>query len=175
MVEFVRSRGGILDETDFAEYRAEVTEPLRIDYRGYTVYDSSPTCFDHVTLESLKILEGFDLKALGPNAPEYLHYLSEVMKLAFADRDATVASPRFPNGMEQILTDAFTKTRCGLIHRRRAMELTPAGEYTGASDRPHLAVQDSREGKAVYASQRGGSRETTREAAHPRWIDGLTT
>ena len=171
IVEFVRSRGGILDESDFAEYQAEVTKPLSRDYRGYTVYDGSPRSFDHVTLESLEILEAFDLKALGHNSPEYLHLLAEAMKLAFADRDATVGDPRFPLGMLQILHNAFTAKRRALIRKGRAMESAPAGEYRPASTvRGHTGME-----RAVYATERGAHRELTGEAAHPAWIDGLTT
>ena len=168
IIAFLAERGGILDASDFAEYKAEVTEPLRADYRGYTVYDSAQSSFDHVTLESLKILEGFDLKSMGHNSPEYIHHLAEAMKLAFADRDATVGNKRFPEGMPHILTDKFAAKRRKLIRKRRALDLAPPGKYAALLPQPTLS-------QPTYARHAGTVRQSRGAEAHPPWIDGLTT
>ncbi len=68
-------------------------------YRGYEIYKPGFWTQGPVMIEALNMLEGYDLKDMGHNSPQYLHTLVEAVKLAFADRDATTAIPssaRFP-------------------------------------------------------------------------------
>ncbi len=68
-------------------------------YRGYQIYKPGFWTQGPVMIEALNMLEGYDLKAMGHNSPQYLHTLVEAVKLAFADRDATMAtrsSAKFP-------------------------------------------------------------------------------
>ena len=60
--------GGLFTVKDFAEHRSDWVEPITANYRGYDIYEMPPATQGFVALEMLKILEGFDLKALGRKA-----------------------------------------------------------------------------------------------------------
>ena len=172
IVQFLRENGGILEESDFAEYKAAVSEPLFVNYRGYQITDGHRESFRHVVLESLKILQDYDLSAMGHNSAEYIHYLSEAMKLSFADRDAIVGDARFPEAMEQIVRDEFIRERRQLIRMDRAMDVPPPGEFRlGSASTPEPSVI-----RPVYAATReaGGVRPEDQEHSQ-RLADGLTT
>src|SRR5439155_6090306 len=91
IVTDLKKRDGLLDARDFAEHRSDWVEPLSTSYRGYDVYEMPPNTQGFVVLEMLNILEGYDLKSMGPNSAEYLHRLVEAKRIAFADRAAYLA------------------------------------------------------------------------------------
>ena len=86
---------GLIRQEDLSEFHPEEAEPIRIDYKGHTVYQAAPNSNGIVMLMALNILKGFELRALGQNTPEYLHVLIEALKLAFADRHQYITDPRF--------------------------------------------------------------------------------
>ncbi len=171
IVEFLRENGGILEESDFAEYKAAVSEPLFVNYRGYQITDGHRESFRHVVLESLKILQDYDLRSMGHNSAEYIHYLSEAMKLSFADRDAIVGDTRFPAAMEQIVTDEFIREHRQLIRKDRVMGGPPPGDFRlGSASVPEPSVV-----RPVYAAKRKSDsvRPQHQELSEPL-ADGLT-
>ena len=87
VVDFFRSNGGILTVEDFANYRARWSDPLSVTYRGYTVYSQPPGGSGLTVLQTLNILEQFDVAALEHNSEEFIHLVAEAMKLAFVDED----------------------------------------------------------------------------------------
>ncbi|OLD19626.1 MAG: gamma-glutamyltransferase [Acidobacteria bacterium 13_1_40CM_3_65_5] len=89
----MKQRDGLLDERDFTEHKADWVQPISTTYRGYDVFEMPPNTQGFVTLEMLNILEGFDVKSLGHNSPEYLHLLVEAKRIAFADRAAYLGDP----------------------------------------------------------------------------------
>src|SRR5205807_8520570 len=91
IVADMRKRDGLLDERDFAEHKADWVDPISTTYRGYDVYEMPPNTQGFVVLEMLNILEGFDLKSMGPSSLDYLHLLVEAKRIAFADRAAYLA------------------------------------------------------------------------------------
>ena len=93
MIAFLRKHDAPFDESDFAESFARVEEPARTTYRGYTVYKQGFGSQGPVLLETLNILEQFDLHAMGYASADYLHTIVEAMKLAYADRDLYYADP----------------------------------------------------------------------------------
>lgn len=80
--------GGILTVEDFRNYEARWAEPLSTTYRGYTVYSQPPGGSGMTVLQTLNILEQFDVAALEHNSPEFVHLVAEALKLAFVDEDA---------------------------------------------------------------------------------------
>jgi gamma-glutamyltranspeptidase/glutathione hydrolase len=95
--EIVRSmteQGGWLSEEDLATYEPVWKEPVSISYRGYEINCPPPPCSGIQYLESLNLLESYDVGALGHNSVETLHAFAESIKLALADRVAYVAHPR---------------------------------------------------------------------------------
>lgn len=95
MVRFCRQMGGLLDDTDFAEFSVKVEPPVKTTYRGYEVYACGPWCQGPVVLEALNILEGYDLGVYPHNSKESLHLITEALKAAFADRHAYYGDPEF--------------------------------------------------------------------------------
>ena len=95
MVDFSKQQGGLLTLEDLADFHVEVETPPSIDYKGTQVFTCGPWCQGPVTIQALKILEGFDLQALGHNSADYLHIVIEALKLAFADRHAYYGDPDF--------------------------------------------------------------------------------
>ena len=65
--------GGLFTLKDFADHRSDWVEPITANYRGYDIFEMPPTTQGFVALEMLKILEGFDLKAMGQGSADALH------------------------------------------------------------------------------------------------------
>src|SRR4051812_37177813 len=86
---------GLLDERDLADWQPRWEEPLSIDYAGHTVYKAGPWSQAPVFLQQLRLLEGFDLAAMGHASVEHIHTITECAKLAFADREAWYGDPDF--------------------------------------------------------------------------------
>jgi gamma-glutamyltranspeptidase/glutathione hydrolase len=124
---FNEQNGGLLAYDDLANFHAELDEPRSTTYRGFTV--NKPGFFTQgpVMIEALNILEGFDLKAMGHNTPEYLHTVIEAVKLAFADRDRYYGDPKFSKIPEEILlSKSYAAQRRKLIDPEHAsMESRP--------------------------------------------------
>jgi gamma-glutamyltranspeptidase / glutathione hydrolase len=95
MVAFLREHGAPFDESDFAEHFARIEEPAQTTYRGHSVYKHGFGSQGPVLLQTLNILEHFDLRGMGHGSADYLHTLVEAMKLAYADRDSYYADPAF--------------------------------------------------------------------------------
>ena len=120
IADFVKSEGGLLRYEDFAAFRLEVERPLRTVFHGYEVYKADFWTQGAVLLQALNILEGYDLEALGWNTPQYIHHLVESLKLAFADRDAWYADPRFISVPVELLSKQYARDRRALINPKRA-------------------------------------------------------
>ena len=139
--------GGLFTLKDFADLRSDWVEPISANYRGYDIFEMPPTTQGFVVLEMLKILEGFDLKAMGANSADALHAMIEAKKLAFADRDRELADRDF---MKVDVRDLFSVRRAerlrGLIRLNQA-----SGEYPnvpGGTDTEYVAAAD-RDGNLV--------------------------
>ena len=129
MVRFLREHNAPFDESDFAEYFARIEEPARTTYRGYTVYKHGFGSQGPVLLQTLNILEQFDLHAMGYASADYLHTIVEALKLAYADRDSYYADPAFVKvPSEGLLSKAYAKERASLIDRTRASTTFVAGD-----------------------------------------------
>ncbi len=168
--------GGLLRYADLAEFQAEEAEPIRIHYRGYDIYQSPPNSGGIVMLMALNILEGFDLKALGHNTPEYLHVLTEAFKLAFADRYPYITDPRFAPGapIAQLLSKPYAAQRRGLIRMDRAIAgVAPPGDPGhGKAILDGHAIRYHEPGKAVTAALRdlrADGEQTSSFSVADRW------
>ena len=100
---YSEKNGGLITYSDLASYHAETDQPKTGTYRGYEIHKPGFWTQGPVMIEALNILEGFDLKAMGHNSPEYLHTVIEAVKLAFADRDQYYGDPKFSKIPEEIL------------------------------------------------------------------------
>jgi len=132
---FSEAQGGLLRYEDLAGYRAELDAPRSIEYRGYTVVKPGFWSQGPVLLQALAILEGFDLKGMGHNGPEYLHTVIEAVKLAFADRDRYYGDPKHAEIPEKmLLSREYAAERRGQIDAGRASLEHRPGAFGGPLD-----------------------------------------
>jgi gamma-glutamyltranspeptidase/glutathione hydrolase len=133
IADFSDRNGGLIGYEDLAGFHAETDTPRSTTYRGYEIYKPGFWTQGPVMLETLNLLEGYDLKAMGHNSPEYLHTVVEAVKLAFADRDRYYGDPKFAKIPEEILLSKdYAATRRKLIDPQRASLESRPGDF----DRP---------------------------------------
>ena len=119
--DYMQTHGGLLAASDLAGWHATVGAPTKTNYRGYEIYKTGFWAQGPMMLETLNVLEGFDLKKLGQNSPEYIHTVTEALKLGFADRDRFYGDPNFVKiPTEQLLSKHYASMRRRLIDDRRA-------------------------------------------------------
>jgi gamma-glutamyltranspeptidase / glutathione hydrolase len=120
-------KGGFLRKVDLAAYRTRVEDPVVASYRGYDVYKVGPWTQGPFVLETLRILEGYDLKKMGFLSADYIHVVTEAMKLGLADRDEFYGDPEYVKvPMSGLLSDGYTRLRRPLIDMKRAsLEVRP--------------------------------------------------
>ena len=114
----VQEAGGWLSEEDLAAFTPVWREPAVINYRGHEVCSMPPPFSTFQMLETLNILEGFDIRSWGHNSPEYLHHLIEGIKLASADRLAYAYREPVPIG--GLLSKAYAASQRDRIDAARA-------------------------------------------------------
>ncbi len=126
--------GGLLSYDDLAGYEAEEATPISTTYAGLEVYQSAPNSQGIVMLLALNILEGFDLAAMGHNSADYVHVVTESLKLAFADRNRYVGDLRFVDvPVEALLSKDYAAERRALIRMDHALIVAPPGDPTAGS------------------------------------------
>ena len=131
---FNDSVGGLIAYDDLAKFHAETDEPRDTTYRGYTIHKPGFWTQGPVMIEALNILEGYDLKAMGHNTPEYLHTVLEAVKLAFADRDRFYGDPKFSKIPEQtLLSKSYAAERRKLIDPAHASMESRPGNLGGSA------------------------------------------
>ncbi len=148
IVRIAQESGGFLSLEDFAAHRSTWVEPLHVSYRGHEVYQIPPNGQGIGVLMMLKVLAGFDLRALGFDTPATLHTLIEAKKLVYADLAAYVADPeRAELPVDYLLSEEYAASRRARIDpARAAAEVLPA-ELPAGHDTVYLASID-REGNA---------------------------
>jgi gamma-glutamyltranspeptidase/glutathione hydrolase len=147
---------GRLTLADLEAYTPKVRTPLCGEYRGYRLCGMPPPNSGAVAvLQTLGILQHFDVAALTPSSPEAVHLISEAYRLAFADRALYIGDPDFvPVPVMGLLDPAYLKTRAGLINVDRSLGVAAAGTPPGAQTRgldrslslpstSHMAIVDS--------------------------------
>jgi gamma-glutamyltranspeptidase/glutathione hydrolase len=119
--EFARGcqeQGGLITEQDLANWKVKIEEPLMTTYRGIEVYKLQQWTQGPAMLQTLNILENFDLKAMGYNSTKYIHTLYQAMNLAFADRDFYYGDPAFnpEEPIKGLMSKEYAKERSKLIN-----------------------------------------------------------
>ncbi len=126
-----------MTSTDIAGYKAKLREPVCGQYRVWRVCSmGAPSAGGVIVLQTLGMLERFDMKALGPKSPVAWHLLAEAERLAFADRDTHLADPDFvPVPLPGLIDPAYIAARSALISDKATLADTPPGKPAGAADR----------------------------------------
>jgi gamma-glutamyltranspeptidase len=147
----LEAAGALITAADLEAFMAEEQEPVAIDYRGLAVLEAPPNSTGFVLLEELKILEQFDLAAMGLLSADAVHVMVEAKKLAFADRERWTADPRSLSApLAELLSASYAARLAGRIDMRRA---APTGSVTlAAGDTTYFCTADG-EGNAVSGVQ----------------------
>ncbi len=145
IAEDMADHGGLLSAADLAGFEPEQQEPIRVGYRGYQLATNRPPGGGVMVAEMLRILERFDLAALGHNTPEYIRVVAETMKLATRDKDAHISDPRFvPPPLDRLLSDDYAEACAAGIRRGDKVSVprlqAPAGD---AKETTHVSCVDA--------------------------------
>jgi len=130
-----RAHRGVLTAQDMAGWQASYEEPLHADYGEWRVFKTGPWGQGPGFLQQLRLLEGFDISAMDPEGPDFVHTLVECAKLAYADREAYYGDPAFTDvPMDELLSDGYADARRKLVGAEASMALRPGH----AGDGPRL-------------------------------------
>ncbi len=153
--DYMQANGGLIAADDFARFAAKVGEPVETDYHGYQVYKAGFWTQGPAMVETLNMLEGFDLKKMGHNSPAYIHTLAEALKLALADRDRYYGDPNFVKiPSTELLSKNYAALRRPLIDERRASLAQQPGDPMNMKAVLASAVQTIGKASAVPEIER---------------------
>jgi len=127
-----QEQGGLFTEQDLANWKVKIEEPMMTTYRGIEVYKLQQWTQGPAMLQTLNLLENFDLKSMGYNSTKYIHTLYQAMNLAFADRDFYYGDPAFApeEPMKGLLSKEYAKERVKLINwERNDPKIGPGDPY----------------------------------------------
>jgi gamma-glutamyltranspeptidase/glutathione hydrolase len=168
-----QENGGLIRYQDLATHVTRVEEPVTSPYRGHTVYKCGFWTQGPYLLQTLQLLEAFDLQSMRHNTASSIHVATEAMKLALADRDVYYADPLFaPVPLDGLLAPSYANLRRSLIDLHQAsLEVRPgdprgmkplrdapvrAGSAGPSNDTTTCLVADAA-GNVVAATPRGWS------------------
>jgi gamma-glutamyltranspeptidase/glutathione hydrolase len=149
IARFQRSEGGWMTYEDMASFRVRFEKPIKTRFRGLDVYGCGPWCQGPVLIQTLNILSGIDLPALGHNSADYIHVVTEALKLAFADRQRYYGDPRFVDvPIDELISGPYASERRKAISMQQASPGLPeAGTLRGSSARESTPLPKAERGE----------------------------
>lgn len=138
---------GLISADDLAGYEVKERKPVRGNFKGFEVVSVPPPSSGGIhIIQMLNMLENFDLQAMGHNSAAYLHTLSEVMKMAYADRSKYLGDPDFYEvPVSALLEKAYAKKLAATIsdQARASKDIAPAlGPHYESNETTHFSVAD---------------------------------
>jgi gamma-glutamyltranspeptidase/glutathione hydrolase len=130
---------GVLSGDDLAGWRATWEAPLQADFGRFTVCKTAPWGQGPVFLQLLRLLEGFDLEALGRDSAAFAHTVVECMKLALADREAWYGDVEVP--VADLLSASYAAERRALVGEEASRDLRPGAPGGRAPRLPRLLAE----------------------------------
>jgi gamma-glutamyltranspeptidase/glutathione hydrolase len=124
---FSKANGGLLRYEDMAAFRIEPEEAVSTTFNGYTVYKPGFWSQGPAMIEALNILEGFNMATMQVNSADYIHDMTEALKLAYADRDTYYGDPKFNPNMPtaKLLSKEYGAERRKLITNQASFDFRP--------------------------------------------------
>ncbi len=163
---FMQTHGGLLAAEDLARFRVGTGVPAVGTYRGYEVYKPGFWTQGPTFVESLNLLEGYDLKRMGHNSAAYTHTVVEALKLAFADRDRYYGDPNFVRVPErELLSKDYAAMRRVLINEQRASITQQPG------DPLHMKAVLAQQGETIGRASRVPENERANDTTCVNVID----
>ncbi len=144
MVKGLAEAGGLFTESDFADHRAEIYEPITTTYRDHLVYQTRPPSQGFLLLEMLNLVEGFDLSSNPQNSPQSIHLMAEAKKIAYADRNRLAGDPKFIEWPldELISKDYANRRRTEIDSERAAINAASIQPADRGGDTTYFCVAD---------------------------------
>jgi gamma-glutamyltranspeptidase/glutathione hydrolase len=146
---FVEQNHGLLRYEDMAAFRLQPEEPLSTNYRGYQLYKPGFWSQGPAMIQTLNILSGYNLAAMKFNSAEYIHTLTEALKLAYADRDTYYGDPKFSKiPVDTLLSMKYAEERRKLIGPNASQEFRPGKigdhppQHPSLSEITHFKIDD---------------------------------
>jgi len=148
--------GGLITEKDFHEYRLRINSPLTSSYRGYTICANLAPGSGPQIIETLNILEGYDLNKIGFGTPEYCHIMSQAQKAGFVDRAKYLADPDFESvPIDKIISKNHAKNWKKIIDNNEDI-FVPGLDIAEGSDTTTVSSMDEK-GNAIAITHTLGS------------------
>lgn len=154
LVDSVVKHGGSMNLADLENYCVNKIEPVVGTYRGYTVISSPlPSSGGTHVLQILNILENFDMSSFKVNSVEYIHLMSEVFKMCFADRAKYMGDPSFVKvPVKGLISKTYAKKLADKIElTSRSYEYDHPFDYE-PKDTTHYSIAD-KEGNMVSVTK----------------------
>jgi gamma-glutamyltranspeptidase/glutathione hydrolase len=125
-----KAAGGVFAYEDLANYRGSIEKPASTTFHGYTIYKAGAWNQGPVLLQTLNLLEGFDLRAMKHNSAAYIHTVHEAIKLAYADRNTYYGDPAFVKvPLTGLLSKEYAAERRKQIAERASIEQRPGDPF----------------------------------------------
>ncbi len=164
----------VLTADDMANWSATIEEPQTCDYHGWTVAKIGPWGQGPVFLQTLSLLKDMDIASMAPDGADFVHTVTEAMKLAFADREVYYGDPDFSDiPLDHLLSDTYAATRRKLITGEASFDLRP-GKVAGFEQQYDVTMDmlgaDSKSG-AVYEPTMAHLTEKRGDTVHIDVID----
>ncbi|MGX1348560.1 gamma-glutamyltranspeptidase/glutathione hydrolase [Bradyrhizobium elkanii] len=154
LVDYMKRNAGFIAQEDLATYKTVERQPIRCDYRGWEILGPPPPAASgvHIT-QMLNILEGYDIARLGFGTAETIHYLAEVLKIAFADRAAASGDPAYINvPVERLTSKAYAEERRRVIDPAAAQAWSAGVTQLESAHTTHMTAADAM-GNVVATTQ----------------------
>jgi gamma-glutamyltranspeptidase/glutathione hydrolase len=150
MTRFAQEAGGFFTYDDFARQQAVWGEPILSRYRGIAIYNTPPPTQGFTVLEMLNLLELQDVGRMPFLGPDYVHNLVQAKQIAFADREALLADPRFVDvPVDRLISKEYAQMRSDLMDPRAALPWDKVPSFGSLSgDTVYVAAVD-RNGNAA--------------------------
>src|SRR5689334_9731189 len=154
LLDYMKAKGGFIAHEDLKTYKTAERQPIRADYRGWQIMGPPPPAASGVHIaQMLNILEGYDIGSLGFGTAQTIHYLAEVMKIAFADRAAASGDPAYINvPVERLTSKAYADERRRAIDDARAQAWGAGVAQLESAHTTHMTAAD-RFGNVVATTQ----------------------
>ena len=135
IVNEMKLNNGLISHEDLKEYNSVYREPIVGNYRGHTIISMGPpSSGGPLIIQMLNMLENFEVQAMKRNSTEFVHMLTEIQRLAYADRAIHLGDPDFyPSPVPMLISKDYAKKRLGLISMDKA---TPSSEIAAGSTIP---------------------------------------
>ena len=127
IVAEMKKNNGLITKNDLANYQSVYRDPVVGTYRGSKIVSMGPPSSGGALLiQMLNMLENYDLQSMERNSTEFVHMMTEIQRLAYADRAIHLGDPDFwPNPIPMLTSKDYAKERLSLVSMKKA---TPSTE-----------------------------------------------